>query len=103
MRTRILLLLVLLLAAPLGAATYPGKLTIDATARSLTYGTNRHCRGRLETASVRLRYDGTAPTATEGELIEPGDIVTISGADLANAQFIRTGGTSGVLPYHCWR
>lgn len=62
------------------------------------------CRGRLETAQVRQRWDGTNPTSTEGELVDIGDVVTIEGNDVARrVRWIRTGSTSGVMKVHCWR
>lgn len=51
-----------------------------------------------ETAQMRYRYDGTAPTATEGHLLEVGDVLTIEGINnVSNARFIRTGATSGTI------
>lgn len=61
------------------------------------------CVGRLEVAEVRYRMDGTAPTATEGILLEVGEIVTLVGAgDLSRFKAIRTGATSAVLKVQCW-
>ena len=52
----------------------------------------------LETAQVRYRYDGTAPTATEGHLLEVGDVLTLEGhVNISRLLAIRTGGTSGVI------
>mgnify|MGYP001561567028 CR=1 FL=1 len=63
----------------------------------------QHCEAKLQTAQVRYRWDGTAPTSTVGTPLEAGDILTIDGNDVAKAiRFIRTGGTSGVLNIHCW-
>ena len=53
--------------------------------------------GPLETAQIRWRDDGTAPTAAVGHLMETGQTLEYDG-DLNNIQFIRTGGTSGSLP-----
>jgi hypothetical protein len=62
------------------------------------------CSGRLETAQIRYRFDGTAPTSSEGQLLEIGDTFVIDNpADADRILFIRTGGTSGVLKVHCWR
>ena len=62
------------------------------------------CTGKLETASIRIRYDGTAPSSTVGMLIDVGDIVTIRGTPyLDDFQGIRTGGTSGVIAFSCTR
>lgn len=88
-------------AAPYSPVGYES-LTIAATALSLA-ATSLNARsfvGRLETAQVRMRSDGTAPTTTEGELLEIGDIVILSAFEIEHMQFIRTGGTSGVLRGH---
>ena len=62
------------------------------------------CTGKLETAQIRIRWDGTAPTATVGMLIDVGDLVTVRGlAYLTEFRGIRTGGTSGVIQFHCQR
>ena len=51
-----------------------------------------HCIGRLATAQVRYRYDGTAPTASTGTLVEIGDQVVMDAHWKAAAiRFIRTG------------
>lgn len=61
------------------------------------------CTGRLETAQIRYRYDGTAPTSSEGTLLEIGDVLTLTNhAYLAAWRGIRTGATSGVLKWHCY-
>ena len=52
----------------------------------------------VETAQLRYRYDGTAPTSTEGHILNINDVLVLVGPDaLANFQGIRTGGTSAVL------
>lgn len=62
------------------------------------------CSGKLETAQIRFRYDGTAPTTTVGSLADPGDIITIRGlSHLTDFRGIRTGATSGVVAFHCTR
>lgn len=62
------------------------------------------CSGRLETAQVRFRVDGTDPTASEGVLIETGDFVVIRGlGNLTRFKAIRTGGSSGTLKIHCYQ
>ena len=61
------------------------------------------CSARLETAQVRYRFDGTAPTASEGMLFEVGEVLNIGSNEDARAiRFIRTGATSGVLKISCW-
>lgn len=55
--------------------------------------------GPLETGQIRYTYDGTAPTALNGHLLEIGSPLTLEGAAVIAAfRAIRTGGTSGVLP-----
>ncbi len=56
--------------------------------------------GTLESGQVRARGDGTAPTSTEGVLIEIGDTVILSESELGTMRFIRTGSVSGVLKGH---
>ena len=53
---------------------------------------------RVETAQLRYRFDGTAPTSAVGTLLEIGDTLTIS-EPISMVQFraIRTGAVSGVL------
>lgn len=75
--------------------------TIANTAAGLTagtYGKATHAEMTLETAQIRIRSDGTNPTASEGRLVEVGDqIILRSAAQIAAFKAIRTGGTSGVL------
>ena len=110
------LLIVTLVLASFGVGhgqtvTYEA-ITVAATAIGLAGGTlitgdgNRvsRCSGRLDTAQIRQRWDGTDPTATEGELVEIGDVITLSGyAVIEDVRWIRTGSTSGILRLHCWR
>ncbi len=52
----------------------------------------------VETAAVRYRLDGTAPTTSVGEILADGDRLVIDHcAELANAQFIADTGTSATL------
>ena len=52
----------------------------------------------VETAPVRYRTDGTAPTASVGTLLNIGDRITVWGqGDVAAIQFIRTTGTSATI------
>jgi hypothetical protein len=69
-----------------------GSLTVPAGAKSFV--------GTLETAQVRARGDGTAPTTSEGELIEVGSKIILSESEFENMLFIRTTSTSGVLKGH---
>lgn len=51
-----------------------------------------------ETAQMRFRYDGTAPTDTEGHLLNVGDpLVLDDHQSITDFKAIRTGSTSGVL------
>jgi hypothetical protein len=53
---------------------------------------------RLRTAEISYTIDGTTPTAAVGALLEPGDVLTVSGHDsIMRFRAIRTGGTSGQL------
>ena len=53
---------------------------------------------QCDTAAVRIRYDGTAPTTAEGTLIAADGSVTLKGEDvLDSVRFIRTTGTSASL------
>lgn len=58
--------------------------------------------GPLETASVRWRDDGTAPTSSVGHLIEIGGVLEYDG-DLSDIKFIRTGAQSASLPVSYYR
>lgn len=83
--------------------TFAGSSTgFTATTISTTFGQMNVCRGVLETAPIRIAWDGTAPTATAGQLVEVGQMVVIRG-NLQLRQFrgIRTGSTSGVIQFHC--
>lgn len=73
-------------------------LTIPAGARSVTM--------RLETAQIRWTVDpaGTTVSATVGEPLEVGDVLTVSGdTDMRNFRAIRTGGVSGTIHAHFYK
>lgn len=108
------LALATLLLAPSHAAQYVTyeSITVAATAVGISdlvltpLGVPQmtNCSGRLETAQIRYRFDGTAPTSAEGALLEIGDTFLIDNpADADRILFIRTGAVSGVLKVHCWR
>jgi Flp pilus assembly pilin Flp len=62
------------------------------------------CYGKLETAQIRYRVDGTSPVAGTGVLVDVGDILTVSGrAQLLAFEGIRTGATNGVINFSCDR
>ena len=88
-----------------------GSYTIDDTAGSLfsfadagspsSLPTSAQCfKGRLETAAIRVRMDGTNPTVDEGELVDTGDDLLLDESVIARAVFIRDTSTSGVLKGH---
>lgn len=76
-------------------------LTVAATAVGLAFadaGAAERALMTLETGQIRFRYDGVSPTASEGHLMEIGDVFVLEGGgNLAAFEAIRTGGTSGVL------
>ena len=92
--------LVIRLEKSVDASNYES-ITVADTAIGLTsdtYGSATKAEMTLETAQIRVRKDGTDPTAAEGHPVEIGDIITLnSAADIATFKAIRTGGTSGVL------
>lgn len=97
---------VLLIAASAHAYDYYAfeQVTVANTAIGLTSATISQGGGhkqvvaascRIETAEVRYRFDGTAPTSTVGALLEPGDTIVLTDAvAMKQLQFIRTGSTS---------
>lgn len=87
---------------PVGVIGYES-LTIAASSVGLSAASPvvpKSFVGVLETAQVRFRGDGTAPTATEGVVMEVGDQITLTADEIVNMRFFRTGGTSGVLKGH---
>ena len=86
------------------------QLTVAASATSLAEATRftggkmaTRCVGVLETASIRIRVDGTVASATVGTLVPVGAFVDIRGVDnVRRFSAFRTGGTSGVLPLTCF-
>lgn len=76
-------------------------VTVTATSGGLTsgtYGTATRAVLTVEDASIRVRSDGTSPTASEGHLVEPGSTIVLESADeLSNFEAIRTGATSAVI------
>jgi hypothetical protein len=62
------------------------------------------CLARVETAEIRMRVDGTAPTAAVGFVLSALDTFTItSNEDLVALKMIRTGGTSATVTFMCWQ
>ena len=109
MRRVMIGLFLVALTVPLSAWSYVAfeQVTVTATAIGFTAATINQGNGhpgaaiavcRLETAQIRYRLDGTAPTSSVGTLLEIGDYLTLSGSDLlVNFSAIRTGSSSGVL------
>lgn len=81
------------------------QITVADTAIGIataTLANMAQCSARLETAEIRWRHDGTAPTTTVGTPMQAGDVLTF--ADLRDAaafRAIRTGSTSGTLNVWC--
>lgn len=101
--------MVLLPIAAVAQPTTYEALTISNTAVGLSAETLRiggqtvrWCSGVVETASVRLRYDGTDPTSANGILVATGQTLTIRGYEnLSRAKFIRVGDTNATLRISC--
>ena len=117
MRRFVLALSLLLLVWPLSGDAQTNRVTFEtvtfaATSIGFTGTTIQPtgepvmtvCSGKLETAQIRYRFDGTAPTAAIGALLDVGDVITIRGlAYLRDFRGIRTGASSGVVAFHCTR
>lgn len=115
MRRAGLLAAILLLGAwPIGAqnvSTFQA-LTVDNTTGGVaiaatTLASNgvqmNYCEGRLETAEIRFRDDGGAPTTTAGTVLEPLETwIAWSAAKARDSRFIRTGASSGTLQVRCY-
>jgi len=76
-------------------------LTVGGTAVALTaatYGNSRHAVITVETAPIRFTVDGSTPTAAQGHIANPGDILTLANQDqVRKFQAIRLTGTSATL------
>jgi hypothetical protein len=86
------------------------KVTVDATVGGVGFTaanidppgerqmTVASCRLRPATGEIAYTFDGTVPTATNGNFLEPGDPLILPGHDrLVRFRAIRTGATSGTL------
>jgi hypothetical protein len=115
MRVAALFPLLCALAAPAIAQDVPAvafeQLTIATSSVSLAATTvnpsgkpaAQYCSGILETADVRVRVDGTAPTASVGQFVPVGAVVRLRGADtIRRFAAIRAGATSGALGLTCY-
>ncbi len=76
-------------------------LTIPGVSTGLTAATLAGRNGAfvtVEDAPIRVQLDGTAPTANDGHLINPGDSFDLESPDeLSNFRAIRTGSVSATL------
>jgi hypothetical protein len=78
-------------------------LTIDNTVGGVpltpsVYGDAIYAKLSVETASIRIRVDGGAPTSTLGHLLAIDDIVELANAyEIANFRAIRTDSTSATI------
>lgn len=50
----------------------------------------------VETASIRFRLDGVAPTSSVGHLMSVGDTFSIDAEDVANFKAIKVSGTGNI-------
>ena len=79
------------------------KITVDNTVggkalTSGTFGTRRYAYIQVETAPMRFRIDGGAPTTTDGHLVNPGDAIPLdSNEDITAFRAIRTTATNAVI------
>jgi len=76
-------------------------LTVDATAGGVQFSAfhadTTHVEFDIQTADVRVTFDDSAPTSTNGHLLPVGYQDTWSKAKASAAKFIRTGATSAVV------
>lgn len=81
-------------------------LTVGSTATAFAvaqYAGVVYARYTVDTADVRVRLDGTAPTLTSGELHESdtGQVYELHGARMvANTKLIRATGSDGKVNVH---
>lgn len=76
-------------------------LTVDATAGGVQFAAFHADTAQVfwdcQAAQCRVTFDGSAPTASNGHLIEPGDSGVWPKALAAGAKFICTGAASGLI------
>ena len=80
-------------------------ITVSTAAIGFTFGTfftsTKHARRALvtvEDAQIRYRYDGTDPTSSEGHILNPMDVLTLTGlTNIRNFKAIRKGTTDAKL------
>ena len=56
--------------------------------------------GVVESPSIRARGDGTAPTASEGQLIASGDTIYLGESEFTSMEFIRVTSTDAEVRGH---
>ena len=74
-----------------GAAVTPTAATLANALRAVF---------TIESAAVRYRCDGTAPTSTTGVPADPGTEITVYGNDVRVIQFIASSGVSATVHAH---
>ena len=83
-----------------GAFAYEAVTVTNAAAIGLTLATYSNAETALitvESNPVRVRYDGTAPTTTEGHLLSSGDTIMLNSTeDIYNFKAIATGGNAAL-------
>ena len=76
-------------------------VTVSDTSGELTDATKLNATFALitvESAAIRFRLDGTAPTATVGHVLEAGDSLFLDSAEqITKVQFIRRDGVSATI------
>ncbi|TSA54231.1 MAG: hypothetical protein D4R38_02725 [Dehalococcoidia bacterium] len=77
------------------------RLTVNATAGGVQFSTlatnTQFVFWTCEDAQCRVTFDGSAPTSTNGHIINPGDSDVWLASMAQAAKFIRTGATSAML------
>lgn len=77
------------------------RLTVDGTAGGVQFSAfdpqTTHVYLTVENAQCRVTFDGSAPTSTNGHILNPYYAAYWPVARAAAAKFIRTGSTSGVI------
>lgn len=80
-------------------------ITVSTSAVAITaaiYNTMRSCSARVETDTVRVRLDGTAPTSSVGIPMSVGDVIEIDIYHAERARFIRSGSSDATVHVWCW-
>lgn len=72
--------------------------TVSVGLTAATFDQQEFALITVETAAVRFRLDGTAPTSTVGHVLSPGDTLELtSGEQLSMIRFIRRDGVDATL------